>query len=211
MSEIGDVVMSDEYLSCWPGDDRFAQRLYDGGFARSGRHPPARRAVLDASRARQYCQELLTHPLLCRRHPYAASVADNLKVSCDRRMRSYAGVADVRAMMIRLNPIYANNACLLHELAHLLVHANPRFGGFAPPLGFHGGAFAATMLDVVRVAHGRKERWRLRLEYLRHSVPVLTSARWGRRRSRTLSRETTEHQAETTTNRSSDTLRDPIL
>lgn len=182
LSEISEVLVGDRWLSCQPGHDEIRWRLYDAEDAWSPSQRVRDTPILDAAQAQQVCRDALAHPFLRRRHPNAVDVAASLTVRFDRRIGN-AGVAYPAVMKIRLNPKWADHKTLLHELAHLLTRANPRFGGWCPPLGDHGGAFASTMLDLVRVAHGRKACWRLRLEYLRYGVPVLRPSRRGRRHS----------------------------
>ena len=190
MSVIRDAVIGDKRLSCWPVDDYFREREYQSEYAWMQRCDQTHQPLHDNVRSHAYCQELLARPYLRRRHSFAASVSDALSVRYDARLKSCAGMAVTTDMTIRLNPRTAWHGALLHELAHLLTHAHPQFMWAGPPLGMHGGTFAATMLDVVRVAYGRKARWQLRWQYFRHGVPVITSSR-RRRRGRRMSKDET--------------------
>ena len=166
--------------TCCPRDDRFADRLTlaNNYWWRATRNKQPRQPVRSEQHAQRFCDRILTNPSLLRRHPDAAVIADNLQVRYDKRIR-YRGRAFPTTTTIRVNPKRhrVDQHVLLHELAHLLVYANPRFHHRTPTLGNHDPAFVAVMLDLVRVAYGRLQRWRLRIEYLRFGVPVLRPPR----------------------------------
>ena len=117
-------------LSCWPGADWTAPRVYaaETQWEISNKEQSRPAFIGDACRAQQFCHDILTDPSLLRRHPYTAAFADTFEVRYDRRIRN-AGEAlnSWEPLTIRVNPRYANSRVLLHELAHLLIFANPRF------------------------------------------------------------------------------------
>ena len=161
----------------WVGNDVFQTRLYTAQDAWDRLSRRQRRRFAEPSQAHAFAQRVLADAALRRRYPHAAAISDEVKVVFDGRMRKWGATADHRTMTVRIQRGCASCGTVLHELAHLLVGADPRFSETPPPLGHHGADFAAVMLDLVEVAFGPKERRKLRITFWRHAVPVLRPAR----------------------------------
>ena len=159
------------------GDDVFQTRLYTAQDAWDDLSRRQRQRFAEPSLAHAFAQRVLADAALRRRYPHAAAISDEIKVVFDGRMRKWGATANHRTMTVRIKRGTASCKIVLHELAHLLVGAEPRFRETPPPLGHHGADFAAVMLDLVEVAFGPKERRKLRITFWRHAVPVLRPAR----------------------------------
>ena len=147
------------------GGDRFAEMVYS-----------AERLWCDAGwlaalpvfgtecEAQRFALEALSDPALAKRHPQAGLLSATLVVRFNSRLRKTVGMARCTASppQIDIRPGRASLLLVAHEMAHHVVHRDARRSArSAPPLGWHGLAFAAALLDLVQVSAGTTARTEL--------------------------------------------------